>query len=148
MMPREEQFALRMKNGSLLWCQNNGELSDGRVLTAVLGHAWTGAFDGVDLQIRLTREKLACTLVWEGFAPFRPENYEAAKDWIEDQIANHDAASLDADAKVGDYVYHPPYLEMRLRIALTGRANPSDEQWATALRHLLDNVDLIPKQTE
>lgn len=49
-----------------------------------------------------------------------------------------------ADLPVGDYVYDPPYLEMRLRMALTGTASPSKEVWSSALRGLLDHLAKNP----
>jgi hypothetical protein len=53
-----------------------------------------------------------------------------------------------ADLPVGDYVYDPPYLEMRLRMALTGTAAPSKEVWSSALRKLLDHLAENPIDRE
>ncbi len=41
----------------------------------------------------------------------------------------------------GGYVNDPPYLEMRLRMLLTGTASPTDEQWGKALKGLLHHLD-------
>lgn len=54
----------------------------------------------------------------------------------------------DIDAPVGDYVYEPPYLEMRLRMLLTGSASPSDRTWAKALTRLLDHLGSHPVPDE
>lgn len=50
-----------------------------------------------------------------------------------------------ADLPTGGYVYETPYLEMRLRMALTGSAQmPSDDAWAKALSRLLAHLDAHP----
>lgn len=50
-----------------------------------------------------------------------------------------------ADLPTGGYVYETPYLEMRLRMALTGSARiPSDDAWAKALSRLLAHLDEHP----
>lgn len=54
----------------------------------------------------------------------------------------------DIDAPVGDYVYEPPYLEMRLRMLLTGSAGPSDRTWAKALTRLLEHLENHPVPEE
>jgi hypothetical protein len=45
-----------------------------------------------------------------------------------------------SDEPVGDYVNDPPYLEMRLRMRLTGTASPTPEVWAAALTKLLEGL--------
>lgn len=45
------------------------------------------------------------------------------------------------ETPTGDYVNHPAYLEMRLRMKLTGTASPTEEAWVEALRALLDRLD-------
>jgi hypothetical protein len=44
------------------------------------------------------------------------------------------------EERTGEYVYQPPYLEMRLRMRLTGKANPSQREWAEALTKLLNDL--------
>lgn len=48
------------------------------------------------------------------------------------------------DAPVGDYVNDPPYLEMRLRMLLTGTASPTGRAWAESLKRLLDHLEANP----
>lgn len=45
-----------------------------------------------------------------------------------------------SDTPMGGYVNHPSYLEMRLRMLLTGTASPSEEQWAKTLKGLLAHL--------
>lgn len=41
---------------------------------------------------------------------------------------------------VGEYVHTVPYLEMRLRMLLTGTASPTEEEWVNALKELLKKL--------
>lgn len=50
----------------------------------------------------------------------------------------------DADLPTGGYVHHPAYLEMRLRMLLTGTAAPSEEDWTSALKRLLGHLAAHP----
>jgi len=46
---------------------------------------------------------------------------------------------------VGEYVDDPPYLEMRLRMLLTGSAAmPTDKVWAESLKRLLSHLEQHP----
>jgi hypothetical protein len=49
-----------------------------------------------------------------------------------------------ADLPVGDYVNDPPYLEMRLRMLLTGTASPDGRTWGDALKALLAHLAREP----
>jgi hypothetical protein len=44
------------------------------------------------------------------------------------------------DTVMGGYVNKAPYLEMRLRMRLTGTNAPTPEQWVEALSKLLDDL--------
>jgi hypothetical protein len=48
--------------------------------------------------------------------------------------------SDECEPEIGGYVNDSPYLEMRLRMKLTGTASPSNEEWASALRTLLTHL--------
>ena len=49
-----------------------------------------------------------------------------------------------SDLPVGEYVNDPPYLEMRLRMLLTGTASPDPRTWGDSLKALLSHLALNP----
>lgn len=51
------------------------------------------------------------------------------------------------DEPSGEYVYGSDYREMRLRILLTGKANPDEEEWSAALGELLLHLKHHPMAT-
>ncbi len=51
------------------------------------------------------------------------------------------------DEPIGEYVNDPPYLEMRLRMLLTGTASPTDSNWASVLKVLLDELEWKPMES-
>jgi len=135
----EPQLAIRTQSGSLYWCDNNGQYDDGRLAIYVKNGKWNGAFDGSTITPKLHQHlSIAGTLVWRGMTPFH--EVDDALEWIDKQLAQGRDVGFEDDLRIGTYVYDPSYLEMRLRMRLTGTNAPDKDLWAAALRDLLNKL--------
>jgi len=72
-----------------LWCNGVRKHKSGTVAFSVINGGWNGSItlDGT-LKVTVTGDLFpGARILWEGTAPFSPDDYNLAIGWIEEQIA-------------------------------------------------------------